>query len=95
MCDVGLDLIGANGPLLIEGRFGRCDVFTRTLASLRVGAHVYRGGEESDVAFGALRVARPHLQPSVSLKPVSALRLDLSNYRERWRERAEHLSRAR
>ncbi len=87
MCDVGLDLIGANGPVLIDGRFGRCEPFTRALASLRQGARVFIGGEESDVSFGALRVARPHLRPNIALKEVSRLELDLSAYRSKWRDR--------
>lgn len=87
MCDVGLDLIGANGPVLIDGRFSRCDVFTRALASLRPDARVFIGGEESDVAFGALRVVRPHLRPELALKEVSPLGQDLNAYRSRWRGR--------
>ncbi|MEQ1489174.1 MAG: carbohydrate kinase [Terricaulis sp.] len=87
MCDVGLDLIGASGPVLIDGRFGRCDPFTRALAGLRQDARVFVGSEESDVSFGALRVARPHLKPNIVLKEVSPLALDLSAYRSRWRDR--------
>jgi sugar (pentulose or hexulose) kinase len=87
MCDVGLDLIGANGPVLIDGRFGRCHPFTRALASLRQHARVFIGGEESDVSFGALRVARPHLRPNIELKEVSPLAQDLNAYRSMWRDR--------
>lgn len=87
MCDVGLDLVGANGPVLIDGRFGRCVPFARALASLREGARVFIGGEESDVSFGALRVARPHMKPNVAPKGASPLGLDLSAYRSMWRDR--------
>jgi sugar (pentulose or hexulose) kinase len=86
MCDAGLDLIGANGPVLIDGRFGRCDPFTRALASLRQHARVFTGGEESDVSFGALRVVRPHLKPNIALKEVSPLGKDLNPYRSMWRD---------
>ena len=87
MCDVGLDLIGARGPVLIDGRFGRCVPFARALARLRQDARVFVGSEESDVSFGALRVARPHLKPNIALQEVSPLGLDLSAYRSRWRDR--------
>ena len=88
MCDVGLDLIGANGPVLIDGRFGRCDPFTRALASLRQHARVFVGGEESDVSFGALRLVRPHLRPNLELREVSPLEQDLNPYRSMWRDRS-------
>lgn len=87
MCDVGLDLIGASGPMLIDGKFGRCVPFTRALARLRQDARVFVGSEESDVSFGALRVARPHLKPNIALNQVSAVEFDLSAYRSRWRDR--------
>lgn len=86
MCDVGLDLIGANGPLLIDGRFGRCAPYISALARLRPGARVFVGGVESDVAFGALRVARPHLKPSIALQEAPPLDLDLGKYRAKWRD---------
>jgi len=91
MCDVGLDLIGASGPMLIDGRFGRCVPFTRALASLRQGARVFIGSEESDVSFGALRVVRPDLKSNIALKEVPPLELDLSAYRSRWRGRVSVL----
>lgn len=91
MCDVGLDLIGASGPILIDGRFGRCVPFTRALASLRQGARVFIGSEESNVSYGALRVVRPDLKSDIALKEVPPLEFDLSAYRSRWRYRASEL----
>lgn len=87
MVDVGLDLIGSQGALLVEGRFAKCDMFTAALAVLRPRAPVYVAEGASDVSAGALRVVQPRVGAAASLRPVAPLALDLSRYRTLWRER--------
>jgi sugar (pentulose or hexulose) kinase len=88
LADISLDLIGARERLLIEGRFSRCEVLIRALASWRPQTTVYVAPSESEVAFGALRLLNPGLAPASCLTPVSPLPLDLRDYRERWRQEA-------
>ncbi len=88
MSDVALDLIGANGPLLVDGRFARSEAFIRALASLRPDARVYVAGSENDVSFGALRLLLPELGGHSTLTAIPPLDVDLEGYRAKWRERA-------
>jgi sugar (pentulose or hexulose) kinase len=88
LADASLDLIGATDRLLIEGRFARCEVFVRALASLRPATTVYVAHSESDASFGALRLVTPHLPPPTSLARVTPLPEDLQEYRLRWRQAA-------
>ena len=85
VADASLDLIGAQDRLLIEGRFGECEVFVRTLAALRPSTKVYVSPKQGDVSFGALRLVDPTLSPSTELASVQPLAHDLAAYRQRWR----------
>jgi sugar (pentulose or hexulose) kinase len=86
MADTALDLIGAAGRLLIEGRFARSEVFVRALASLRPETQVYTAASEADVSFGALRLVWPDLAPAGGLTRVEPLDRDLTAYRAEWHE---------
>jgi sugar (pentulose or hexulose) kinase len=88
LADVSLDLIGTRERLLIEGRFARCELLTRSLAALRPQTTVYVASSESEVAFGALRLRHRELAPASRLTPVQPLRQRLEEYRLRWREAA-------
>lgn len=84
MADASLDLIGASGALLIEGRFAASELFTRALATLRPDCAVYTASAEADVAFGALRLIWPDLTPANALTSVAPLERNLNPYRDEW-----------
>jgi sugar (pentulose or hexulose) kinase len=84
MADVALDLVGARGALLVEGRFAHAQVFVRALASLRPDQTVYIAHADTDVSFGALRLVDPALAPPGGLIAVEPLDHDLSAYRNAW-----------
>ena len=86
VADVSLDLIGARGRLLIEGRFADAEVFVRALASLRPDTAVFVANAHNDVSFGALRLIDPRLQPRGDLRQVIPLDCDLSAYRAAWHD---------
>lgn len=85
VADTSLDLIGAKGRLLIEGRFAEAEVFVRALASLRPDMTVQVANAHNDVSFGALRLIDPTLRPQGELTQVEPLDADLEPYRARWR----------
>lgn len=86
MTDVSLELIGAKGCLLIEGRFAQCIAFTRALASLRPDMHVYAAIDGADVSLGALRLIHPHIHPEMPPVRVKPLGLDIATYKAHWRK---------
>jgi sugar (pentulose or hexulose) kinase len=84
LADQSLDLIGSKDRLLIEGRFAEAQVFVRALASLRPDTVVYVANAHNDVAFGALRLIDPALQPIGQLIKTEPLGTDLSAYKRQW-----------
>jgi len=90
LADVSLDLIGSNDTLLIDGRFAAAPVFVQALANLRPAAKVFVSSDENGVALGALRLANGQPAGSIPLQRVDPLAVDMSAYRSRWREAAEH-----
>lgn len=88
VADESLELIGARDRLLVEGRFARCEVFTRALARLRSRTAVYVAHSEGDASFGALRLLRPDIPAPASLTRIEPLAEDLGEYRRRWRQEA-------
>lgn len=89
VADTSLDLIGASGRLLVEGRFAEAEVFVRALASLRPDMAVYTANAHNDVSFGALRLIDPGLKPQGELVRVEPLDADLDTYRNRWKAEVE------
>jgi sugar (pentulose or hexulose) kinase len=85
MTDAMLDLIGARGTLVVEGRFAAATAFVSALAELRPGDRVYSSNAGSDVSFGALRLAANAVRPATELAPVSPLGIALGAYRTKWR----------
>ena len=89
MSDVELDLVGVEGPIVIEGRFAEDPVFPAVLAALRPNAAVYAcpGGGDA-VALGAARLVWPALRPTASLRRIQPAPFDLAAYARAWREGA-------
>jgi sugar (pentulose or hexulose) kinase len=86
MCDVELELVGAAGPVVIEGRFADDPVFPAALAALRADRPVYACGGASDaVAFGAARLLWPTLLPRRPLRRIEPAPFDLTEHARAWR----------
>jgi sugar (pentulose or hexulose) kinase len=93
MSDVELDLVAAEGPIVIEGRFAEDLVFPAALASLRRGSAVYACPDGGDaVALGAARLVWPALRPSAPLRRIHPAPFDLTAYAKAWRDDAESRS---
>ena len=84
VADTSLGLIGARDRIVVEGRFAHQPAFVSALAALRPNDRIYVSRAEHGVAFGALRLAYPHLTPASSLEKVEPATADLTAYRERW-----------
>jgi sugar (pentulose or hexulose) kinase len=94
MSDVELDLVGGEGPIVIEGRFADDPVFPAILAALRPGAAVYAGPRRGDaVALGAARLVWPELKPAAPLRRIEPAPIELAGYAGAWREDAASFSR--
>ncbi len=81
-----LEVVGAEGPIVIEGRFARDSVFPAALASLRAPNRVYvcpQGGD--GVALGAARLVWSDLTPALGLAPVEPLPVAIDEYATSWR----------
>jgi len=89
MCDVELELVGAEGPIVIEGRFAEDPVFPAVLAALRPKSAVYAcpGGGDA-VALGAARLVWPDLRPLAPLRRIPPAPFELGPYARIWREGA-------
>ncbi|MDB5439578.1 MAG: carbohydrate kinase [Caulobacteraceae bacterium] len=84
VANTALDLIGARGAILVEGRFAEADVIVRALASLRLKDGIYVSNAHTDVSYGALRLIDPGLSPSSALVRVAPLDEDITAYAEQW-----------
>lgn len=91
VADASLGLIGTQERLLIEGRFAEGQVFVRALAALRPDLRLYTGKAHNDVSYGALRLLDAALPPAEPLELVTPLDVDLSPYRDRWRQEIERM----
>jgi sugar (pentulose or hexulose) kinase len=86
LADASLDLIGSCDTVIVDGRFSRAPIFVQALAGLRPTTRVMVSSDEHGVARGAIQLAAQHAhQP---LQTISPLAVDMSAYRERWREAA-------
>jgi sugar (pentulose or hexulose) kinase len=93
MSNVELDLVGAEGPIVIEGRFAEDPVFPAALAALRPDTAVYACPDGGDaVALGAARLVWPGLRPAAPLRRIQPALFDLTAYAKAWRADAEFLS---
>lgn len=89
VADTALDLIGAKGAILVEGRFAEAEVIVRALASLRPHDAIYVSNAHTDVSYGALRLIYPDLKPASQLVRVKPLDQDITAYAEQWRRDVE------
>jgi sugar (pentulose or hexulose) kinase len=87
MTSASLELIAAEGPVVIEGRFAADRVFPAALAALRPQSPVFRLAADG-VSLGAARLWAPPLQPREPAAHAATLPTDIHAYAERWRERA-------
>jgi sugar (pentulose or hexulose) kinase len=87
VADFALDLIGARDRILVEGRFGKSEIFVRALAALRPTTAVLVAEGDLDLAFGAARLANPELTPPCPLVRAEPLEQCLESYRASWRQR--------
>ena len=71
-----LDLVGAEGPIVVEGRFADDPVYPAALAALRLGTEVYACPTGDAVAIGAARLVWPALPPSAPLRRIYPASLD-------------------
>lgn len=89
--DYCLDLVGASGDAVVEGRFARNPAYTTVLAALRAPGAVLRSDDETGTLRGAAILARWPIQPEppplTRCTPSAAA--PLSDYRARWRQLAE------
>lgn len=89
VADTSLDLIGARGRILVEGRFAEAQLFVRALATLRPQTAIYVSNAHNDVSYGARRMIDPALLPSAALEKATPLPHDLSDYKTRWHAAAK------
>lgn len=94
VANTALDLIGSRDRLLVDGLFAQDAVFTKALAALRPDQAVFTSNAEHDIAYGALRLIAPDLQPPCELKKVDAMDLDIGAYAAAWQERAQQAQEA-
>jgi sugar (pentulose or hexulose) kinase len=86
VADTALDLIGSKDCLIIEGRFSASALFVAALAALRPGMAVYAAPSSFDVSLGALTLLRPTLPSGSTLARVRPLKIEVCDYRARWRQ---------
>lgn len=89
VADVMLDLLGAAGPLIVEGPFAANGAFLAALGGLRPGATVVASADASGTAGGAALLAEwPPKEVSASDEPAPESRVEvpgLRKYRDAWR----------
>jgi L-rhamnose isomerase len=85
MANASLDLIGARGRIIIEGRFGGDPVFTQALAALRPADAIYLSNAADNLAFGALGLLDGAIPAGTDMKKVAPLEADLARYAAAWR----------
>jgi sugar (pentulose or hexulose) kinase len=93
MTSASLDLIGASGPVVIEGRFAEDAVYASALAALRPASPVLLWPGGDGAALGAARLWNPDLITAPKPARARPLPFDLTDYADRWRARAVEVSR--
>lgn len=81
-----LDLIGARGPVVLEGRFATDAIFSAALASLRAPEPVLVSARADGIALGAARLRFPALR--FESTRVAPLPFEIGAYAAAWRARA-------
>jgi len=88
LADASLDLIGSCDTVVVDGRFSRAPIFVQALANLRAKSRIAVSSDDQGVAHGALQLLKRGRHDA--LKTISPLPVDMSAYRARWRDAAEH-----
>lgn len=89
--DTCLDLLGARGDIVVEGRFAANEAYVAALAGLRPDRSVSVSRDETGTVAGAVALCDlaagrlPSSPPLVAVSPWDPASLD--RYRARWRER--------
>jgi hypothetical protein len=91
MTDAYLDLLGAQGEIIVEGHFTKHRLYRRALAALREGQRLSYSLDESGTLAGAALFARmPDLAPPPATEYLTPLfRAEICAHRERWRAQLE------
>jgi sugar (pentulose or hexulose) kinase len=96
MASVGLDLLEARGPVIVDGSFAENPLFPMLLAALRPGQEVLVSAEREGTALGAALLAgwaKRSAPAAISLHPAAAAALPgLASYAEDWRAAAEAIA---
>jgi sugar (pentulose or hexulose) kinase len=87
MTSASLDLIGASGPVVVEGRFAKDTVYAAALAALRPASPVLLWPGGDGAALGAVRLWNPDLVAGPSPTRARPAPFDLTDYADRWRAR--------
>jgi sugar (pentulose or hexulose) kinase len=84
LTDLMLDVLGARGPIILDGPFATNDVYIAALAALRPASPVLPSAETQGTSLGAALLADPSWPAEL---PEAAARpeLDVALYRARWR----------
>ena len=86
----GLELIGANSTIIIEGRFSQSVVYCRAIASLMPDCKVYVCNEDANIALGVLKMMVKDVELTRELKPIEPLEIDLLAYRASFYEKVDN-----
>lgn len=84
MTDLMLDMLSADGPILLEGPFAANETYVTALVALRPRNHVRASLDSFGTSLGAAMLADPEMPvevPAATAPPD----LDLALYRARWR----------
>jgi L-fuculokinase len=84
MTDLMLDVLGARGPIILDGPFATSDVYVAALAALRPASPILPSAETQGTSLGAASLADPDWPaelPEAAQRPA----LDLAAYRAQWR----------
>ncbi|MBI2255611.1 MAG: hypothetical protein HYU58_13395 [Proteobacteria bacterium] len=84
MTDYCLDLIKAQGPVVIEGSLTGNELYLGALAALRAPAELLVSEDATGTVSGAAQLAGEKMTPLS--RPVPAIDLPLGTYRQKWRE---------
>jgi len=84
MTDLMLDLVGARGPILLEGPFAANGTYVAALAALRPASGLRPSLDALGTSLGAAMLVDSDMKVEMPA-PVTAPDLGLGPYRARWR----------
>lgn len=84
MTGESLDLVSAQGDIVVEGRFAQEEIYVRSLAALYPERGIYTLSQDNDVSFGAWLLANPSHTCANQAQKVAPFECDLIKLRESW-----------